>query len=133
MGRSKHIIKELQKNDYRSFDEFYNLTSKLVYYVISDIIKNKQTVEDLMQETYLKFINNISNVDFYCGDCTEVVEKLIDGGEKADIAVVDPPRKGCDENLLTLLKNMNPEKIIANIIDKIIIATVFPFILTPLR
>ena len=57
-------------------------------------------------------LNNIENVHFFCGDCTEVVEKLISNGEKADIAVVDPPRKGCDENLLTLLKNMNPEKIV---------------------
>ncbi len=57
-------------------------------------------------------INNITNTEFHCGDCTEVVEKLISNGEKADIAVVDPPRKGCDENLLTLLKNMNPEKIV---------------------
>lgn len=57
-------------------------------------------------------INKIDNVKFYCGDCTEVVEKLIANGERADIAVVDPPRKGCDENLLMLLKNMNPKKIV---------------------
>lgn len=63
MGRVKQIIKELQSNDYRSFDEFYNMTSKLVYYIISDIIKHKQTIEDLMQDTYLKFIQNIGNVN----------------------------------------------------------------------
>ena len=63
MGRVKQIIKELKENDYRSFDEFYASTSKLVYYVIADIIKNKQTIEDLMQETYLKFIQNISSVN----------------------------------------------------------------------
>lgn len=63
MGRVKQIIKELKDNDYRSFDEFYSMTSKLVYYVIADIIKNKQTIEDLMQDTYLKFIQNINNVN----------------------------------------------------------------------
>ena len=63
MGRVKQIIKEMKDNDYRSFDEFYSMTSKLVYYVISDIIKNKQTIEDLMQDTYLKFIQNINNVN----------------------------------------------------------------------
>lgn len=57
-------------------------------------------------------INNIDNAHFYCGDCTEVVERLISDGESADIAVVDPPRKGCDEKLLELLKNMNPRKIV---------------------
>lgn len=63
MGRVKQIIKELKVNDYRSFDEFYELTSKLVYYVIADIIKNSQTIEDLMQDTYLKFLKNINNID----------------------------------------------------------------------
>lgn len=63
MGRVKQIIKELKDNNYRSFDEFYSMTSKLVYYVIADIIKNKQTIEDLMQDTYLKFIQNINSVN----------------------------------------------------------------------
>lgn len=63
MKSLKQIVKELQKNDYSSFDEFYNLTSKLVYVVISNIIKNKQTVEDLMQDTYLKFIQNVNSVN----------------------------------------------------------------------
>ena len=48
MGRVKEIIKEMKGNDYRSFDEFYSMTSKLVYYVIAGIIKNKDSVEDLM-------------------------------------------------------------------------------------
>ncbi len=63
MGRVRQIIKELKNNDYRSFDEFYSITSKLVYYVITDIIKNKQTIEDLMQDTYLKFLQNINNIN----------------------------------------------------------------------
>lgn len=63
MGRVKEIIRQMKDNDYRSFDEFYSMTSKLVYYVIANIIKNKDTIEDLMQDTYLKFIQNISNVN----------------------------------------------------------------------
>lgn len=63
MGKVRQIIKELKQNNYSSFDEFYNMTSRLVYCVISNIIKNKDTVEDLMQETYLKFLNNINNVN----------------------------------------------------------------------
>ena len=57
-------------------------------------------------------LNNIDNAHFYCGDCTEVVESLACEGKSADIAVVDPPRKGCDEKLLELLKDMNPRKIV---------------------
>ena len=57
-------------------------------------------------------LNGVTNAEFYCGDCTEVVENLISKGEKADVVVIDPPRKGCDEKLLNLINNISPEKIV---------------------
>lgn len=57
-------------------------------------------------------LNFISNTEFYCGDCTEVVEDLISKGERADVVVVDPPRKGCDGKLLNLINNISPKKIV---------------------
>ena len=57
-------------------------------------------------------LNNISNTEFYCGDCTGVVNDLINKGEKADVVVVDPPRKGCDEKLLGLINNISPKKVV---------------------
>lgn len=57
-------------------------------------------------------LNGIKNAEFYCGDCTEVVENLISKGEKADVVVIDPPRKGCDEKLLNLINNISPKKIV---------------------
>ncbi len=56
--------------------------------------------------------NGIKNVFFYAGDAFEVTETLIKSGEKADIAVVDPPRKGCSSALLDTLLHMRPEKIL---------------------
>ncbi len=71
--------------------------------IVADAIENaKKNAE----------INNITNAQFYCGDCTEMVENLLNIGNRADIAVVDPPRKGCDEKLLLLLKTMNPKRIV---------------------
>jgi len=57
-------------------------------------------------------LNSVSNTEFYCGDCTKVVENLISKGERADVVVVDPPRKGCDEKLLNLINNISPKKIV---------------------
>jgi len=57
-------------------------------------------------------LSGIDNTEFYCGDCTEVVEDLIKKGERADVIVVDPPRKGCDEKLLELIKNISPKKLV---------------------
>jgi len=57
-------------------------------------------------------LNGINNAMFYAGDCDVVVDRLIKNGEKADIVVVDPPRKGCSEELLNLINDISPKRII---------------------
>ncbi len=56
--------------------------------------------------------NNILNAHFFAGDCTEVVNRLISEGKTADVVVVDPPRKGCDAKLLSLINNISPQKLV---------------------
>ena len=57
-------------------------------------------------------LNNIGNAEFYAGDCGEVVDKLIKEGKNADVVVVDPPRKGCSEDLLELVKKISPKRLV---------------------
>lgn len=57
-------------------------------------------------------INDIDNVEFFCGDCGEVVEKLINDGYRADVVIVDPPRKGCDEKTLSLINTISPKRLV---------------------
>ncbi len=63
-------------------------------------------------------LNGIQNVEFFHGaaedvfDLDEVKEKVGEAGMKADLVVVDPPRKGCDEKLLETMLTMAPEKIV---------------------
>ena len=57
-------------------------------------------------------LNSIDNAEFHAGDCGIVVDRLIKNGEKADVVVVDPPRKGCSEDLLVLIQKMSPEKLV---------------------
>ncbi len=57
-------------------------------------------------------LNDIENVQFYCGKAEEVAPQLIKEGKIADTVVLDPPRKGCDEALLSAIAEMNPEKIV---------------------
>ena len=56
--------------------------------------------------------NNIDNCEFYCGDCTTVVRDLMGSGYSPDGVVVDPPRKGCDKELLNLINEMSPKKLV---------------------
>ena len=46
--------------DESSFDLIYHETKKSVYLSIYTIIKNQDTIEDLMQDTYMKAINALN-------------------------------------------------------------------------
>jgi len=57
-------------------------------------------------------INNIENAEFYCGDASQVATDFAQKGKKPDVIVVDPPRKGCDNETLDAIIKMAPEKIV---------------------
>ena len=57
-------------------------------------------------------LNNLTNTEFYVGEAESVVPKLYDKGIRAEVVVVDPPRKGCEEIVLDTIANMNPERIV---------------------
>ena len=56
----KRIIYELKHDNLDFFDDFYDLTKKQVYYAIMMIVKDVEATEDIMQDTYLRFLNNIN-------------------------------------------------------------------------
>lgn len=57
--------------------------------------------------------NGIRNVQFFTGKAEEVLpQKYAAEGIWADVIVVDPPRKGCDEKCLATILQMQPEKIV---------------------
>ena len=58
-------------------------------------------------------LNGFTNTEFYVGKAEEVLpEKYEKEGVRADVIDVDPPRKGCDENLLSTMVRMQPERIV---------------------
>lgn len=58
-------------------------------------------------------INGITNAEFYVGKAEEVLpEKYEKEGIYADVIVVDPPRKGCDEKCLETMLAMRPKRIV---------------------
>ena len=56
--------------------------------------------------------NKINNAEFIVGDAEKVIPELIGKGIKADVVVVDPPRKGCDKTLLEAITSMKPKTIV---------------------
>ena len=77
----------------------------------------EQAIEDARDNAR---INGIGNARFYVGRAEEVLPSCCEeyaqshDGEKmhADVIVVDPPRKGCDQALLQTIVDMEPDRIV---------------------
>ena len=58
-------------------------------------------------------LNGFDNTEFFVGKAEEVLpEQFARTGERADVIVVDPPRKGCDETLLSTIIEMQPDRVV---------------------
>lgn len=58
-------------------------------------------------------LNGLENTEFFVGKAEQVLPREYKkNGVYADVIVVDPPRKGCDETLLETMIEMNPERIV---------------------
>lgn len=58
-------------------------------------------------------LNGLANVEFYVGKAEEVLpEKYRTEGIRADVIVIDPPRKGCQEAVLDTMVKMAPNRIV---------------------
>lgn len=58
-------------------------------------------------------INNISNAEFFVGAAEEVLPKKYKEEDiHADVIVVDPPRKGCEQSLLDTILAMAPKRVV---------------------
>ena len=56
--------------------------------------------------------NGIRNAEFIAADASEAAEMLAERGERPDVVVVDPPRKGCDRRALDAIIRMSPSRIV---------------------
>ncbi len=58
-------------------------------------------------------LNGIQNVEFFVGKAEEVLpEQFENHGIRADVVVVDPPRKGCDQVCLDTIIHMAPRRVV---------------------
>ncbi len=76
-----------------------------------------QAIEDAKHNAK---INGFTNAEFYVGEAEKVLPEYYKNYEKehpgeyarADVIVVDPPRKGCEESVLETMVNMQPKRIV---------------------
>ncbi|AFS79021.1 23S rRNA (uracil-5-)-methyltransferase RumA [Gottschalkia acidurici 9a] len=68
-----------------------------------------EAIEDAKENAEL---NGIENVEFYEGTAETVLPELYKEGIKADVIVLDPPRKGCEKEVLDTIVSMKPERVV---------------------
>jgi 23S rRNA (uracil1939-C5)-methyltransferase len=57
-------------------------------------------------------LNNAKNCRFEAGDVLEQLDELIDDEQRFDCIVLNPPRKGCERDVLNKLVQLEPERIV---------------------
>ncbi len=57
-------------------------------------------------------LNLIKNAEFFCGDASEIATKLSLDALAPNVIVLDPPRKGCDNETLDAVVKMSPNRIV---------------------
>ena len=56
--------------------------------------------------------NGIKNAEFICSDAGEAAKELARRGLTPDVIIVDPPRGGCGEEVLSAMRQMAPKRIV---------------------
>jgi 23S rRNA (uracil1939-C5)-methyltransferase len=73
------------------------------------IENNAQAVEDARINAQ---INKIRNVKFVCVDAAEGLLQMKKEGIKPNVIVLDPPRQGCGEAVLTAAMDLKPQRMV---------------------
>ena len=56
--------------------------------------------------------NGIENAEFLCMDAGKAASLLKNRGEKPDVVILDPPRKGCGAELIDTVAKMAPRRVV---------------------
>src|SRR5690554_6643425 len=69
MKNDKNLIKKIRyarSNEELddSFQEIYDKYNNLIFYISNKIVRNIESAKDIVQETFIKFFNNINKTEF---------------------------------------------------------------------
>ena len=69
----------------------------------------KEAIEDAKNNALL---NGVNNAEFRCGLAEDVLPKLVRDGLRPDAIVIDPPRKGCEPQVLDAIANSGVKRLV---------------------
>lgn len=72
-----------------------------------------EIIEDAIKDANENAKNNgITNAHFICSDAPKAAAELAKEGLKPDVVILDPPRKGCGEELVKTISQMQPKRVV---------------------
>ncbi|MCD6310626.1 MAG: 23S rRNA (uracil(1939)-C(5))-methyltransferase RlmD, partial [Candidatus Eremiobacteraeota bacterium] len=106
-----HVLSEVLSSGYKRVLDLYcgaGAFSLPVARYVSEVTGVEESIPAIESAERNTRINNIDNVKFIHGKAEEVIENL--PGKYYDIVILDPPRKGCDPDVLkSIAKNKSSE------------------------
>lgn len=102
------------KESYKVIDAYSGAGTIGIY--IANLVKEVRGV-DVTEQAIIDAknnatLNNLDNTYFESGEVDKVIPKWIADGFKPDMLILDPPRKGIDDNLLNLIKKVKIKRLI---------------------
>lgn len=70
---------------------------------------NPAAIKDAKQNARL---NELDNIEFVLSDAGKFMQWAAKEGQAIDVAVIDPPRAGCDKRFLTALLELKPKRLV---------------------
>lgn len=61
--RINHCVRKIKRGQKQVFEEFFNITNKKILFYARQYLVNKQDAEDIVNEVYIKFCENIDMID----------------------------------------------------------------------
>ena len=105
--------------DFKKDDIVYDLycgTGTIGIYLARNVkhVYGIEIVEDAIKDAKINAeINDIKNIDFYCGDLKDILDsETMDNIDKPTTVIVDPPRPGLHPNTVKNLLKLSPKKIV---------------------
>lgn len=104
---------DISKND-KCFDLYCGIgTISLLAAKRANKVIGVEVVEQSIKDAKENAKNNgLCNAEFYTGKVEDVLPKLNKKGYRVDTIILDPPRKGCDKNVIKTICDIKPKKVV---------------------
>lgn len=110
---SELLIEYIDNNNERAFNELYSRYHKMIYYFILKMVKDKDTANELTQQTYYKFLTKVDNVYEERGKLKSWIMRIAHNNcidyFRSQKKFADVSRSGDDDESMNFFENMEAD------------------------